>query len=55
MKFILSLLVFFPLTVIGQISFKVSNEIYYPDISIKIGPDVYYPDISIKIGSDVMK
>jgi len=53
MKKILFVILFVPFISIGQISFKVSDDTYSPDITVKIGSDVYYPDISIKIGSDV--
>ena len=55
MKSVLSIILLLPafLSVQGQITFKVEDDIYYPDFSVKIGEDVYYPDITIKIGTEV--
>ena len=49
MKKILFVILFVPLISISQISFKVSDDTYSPDITVKIGSDVYYPDITIKL------
>ena len=39
MKKLLLLLLFIPLVSFGQTTFKVSKDIYYPDITIKIGEE----------------
>lgn len=52
MKKLIMLLFFTSHILIGQITFKVSDDVYYSDISIKIGSDVYYPDFSVGISSN---
>ena len=54
LKLILGLIVFNISFCYSQITFKVEDDIPFPDLSVKIGEDVLYPDIRIGIGSDVI-
>jgi len=38
---------------VAQITFRIEDNISYPDLSVKISDNVSYPDIRIKIGEDI--
>jgi hypothetical protein len=52
-KLLLGLIIFNVCFSYSQTTFKVEDDVSYPDLRVKIGDDVSYPDIRIKIGSDI--
>ena len=55
MKTLFSIISFslFSFLSIGQTTFNVESDNFYPDFKLKISEEVFYPDMSIKIGKNV--
>ena len=50
---ITAIIIIFSNPAMAQISFRIENDILFPDLSVKISENVTFPDISVKIGESV--